>query len=162
MSAPCDDTLPSAITVNQFRKMLPEFSDSSIYLDEMIEPWLGLATSLLNQPRWGTFYNMGIALFTAHELTLGRQAQITASRGGVPGFGVGAVTAKSINGVSVSYNPGLSTLEGGGDWNLTTYGMRFLRFARMYGSGGDIAIGLDARMISEIDLLRGRIGFPHV
>jgi Protein of unknown function (DUF4054) len=157
----CNDPLPSAITVNNFRDMLPEFSDSSIYHDETIEVWLGLATSLLDPERWGTMYGMGIALMTAHEMTLDRQAQIVAQRGGVPGFGLGTVTAKSINGVSVSYNPQISTLTNGGDWNLTIYGIRFLRFARMFGSGGVQIVGADAARVSEAALMRGTARFPN-
>jgi hypothetical protein len=155
-------TVTPAITVAEFRQTFPEFDDSSVYLDEIVEPWLIVATQLLNPERWGAMYNVGIALFTAHELVLGQQAALTASRGGVPGLGVGVQTSKSINGVSVSYNPSLSALEDGGDWNLTTYGMRFLRFARMFGSGGVMIVGSDAGTVSETQLIGASIfTFPQ-
>lgn len=151
----------SAITVADFRGMFPEFSDSSVYLDEIVLPWLTLATGLLDPNRWGSMYNMGIALFTAHELALGQQAAITASRGGVPGLYVGMMTSKSINGVAVSYSPGLAALKDAGDFNLTTYGMRFIRFAWMFGSGGVMIVGEDAQSVNEDDLLNASVNtFP--
>jgi hypothetical protein len=151
-------TVASGITVADFRGLFPEFEDSSVYLDEVVQPWLTIATSLLDPNRWGAMYGMGIALFTAHELALDRQAMITASRGGVPGLGVGAMTSKSINGVSVSYNPSLASMTNAGDFNLTTYGMRFIRFAYMFGSGGVMIVGADAARVQESDLLSATAG----
>lgn len=142
-----------AVTVAQFRLLLPEFADSSVYLDEQVDPWLTLAASLLDALRWGTAYNLGVALFTAHQLTLQRQAVLIAQRGGIPGTSTGIVQSKSINGVSVSYNTSMSFLQGAGDWNLSVYGVRFIGFARMFGSGGVLVVGSDAALISEAQLV---------
>lgn len=155
-------TTQPAITVNYFRQLLPEFSDSSIFVDEVIEQWLLIASQLLKEERWRTMYSMGIALFTAHQVSLQRQAMITAQRGGVPGFGLGVVASKSVNGVSISYNNMLNVLKDGGDWNLTTYGVRFLSFARMFGSGGFQVVGSDAATVNESQLIgAGVFSFPN-
>lgn len=158
---PHQPTLAEENMVAGFRCMFPEFQDSSVFLDEMIEPWLVLAGRLLNACRWGSAYRLGLYLFTAHQITLQRQATIAAQRGGIPGLSTGIVQSKSINGVSVSYNASMGFLKEGGDWNLTVYGIRFLSFARMFGSGGDIAIGSDASMVSEAQLIQGVVPFPQ-
>lgn len=148
-------TITPAITVAQFRLNIPAFDDSSVYLDEVITIWLQVATSLLDPRRWGALLPIGISWFVAHQLALDRQAQIVALRGGVPGMGFGIVASKSINGVSVSYNNALSMLKDAGDWNLTIYGVRFLSFARMVGSGGVQIVGADAGRIAEGSILTG-------
>lgn len=149
------------ITVANFRDLFPEFSDSSVYLDERIEPWLTLAQTMLPASRWRNLYTMGVSLFVGHYLTLGRQAELTASRGGAPGIGLGVLTSKSINGVSAGYNTQLAALRDGGDWNLTTYGVRFLSFARMIGSGGVIVVGNDAALVLEGSLTSGAFNQPQ-
>lgn len=153
--------LISNMSVAHFRDLMPEFQDSSVYLDEMLEPWLTIASNLLNMRVWGSMYSMGIALFVAHQISLSRASALSARRGGAPGVGVGIVTNKSVNGVSIGYDVGSIALDKGGDWNLTTYGIRFLSFARMFGSGGVQVVGIDARNISEWSLLSGTVGqFP--
>lgn len=155
-------TIVPSITVADFRRNIPAFEDSSIYQDEVITIWLQVATGLLNARRWGSLLPMGISWFVAHQLALDRQAQIVALRGGVAGSGFGIVTSKSINGVSVSYNNALSGLKDAGDWNLTIYGVRFLGFARMFGSGGMQIIGDDAQLVAEGNLVTGFNGtFPN-
>jgi hypothetical protein len=144
------------ITAAQFRALLPEFADSSKFTDEAIDVWLIVATAQLNTTRWGSLYNLGLALFAAHNIVLGRFCTLQALRGGVPGMGgFGLIGSKSINGVSISYNTNLAALQDGGDFNLTLYGIRFLGFARMVGSGGVLILGTDAAQTSEADLIRG-------
>ena len=151
------------ISVSQFRQLLPEFADSSVYTDESITPWLWIGSRQLNPLRWGQMLWIGIAWFAAHQLSLGRQALLTARRGGVPGTSSGVVASKSVNGVSVSYDTGLSGLKDAGDWNLTTYGIRFLNFARMFGSGGLQLTGDwgDGNFAQE-ELLAGDSSFPII
>ena len=148
---------PQTMTASLFRKMLPEFADSSVYLDEIIDVWLNLAIAQLDPARWGGLWQMGVSMFVAHQLAIGRQTQLQASRGGPPGFAIGMVASKAINGVSVSYNTSASLLKDGGDFNLTIYGIRFLSFARMVGTGGFQIVGADAASVSEADLLRGDV-----
>lgn len=130
-------------SVPQFRALLPEFADSSVFADESIGPWLWIATQQLDPARWGVMFNIGVSWFVAHQLALQRQATLVARRGGVPGMALGVVSSKSVNGVSVSYDTNLGGIAGSGDWNLTTYGIRFLSFARMFGSGGVQITGIE-------------------
>jgi hypothetical protein len=143
------------LTIQQFRRSFPEFADSSVYLDEFVLPWLNLWSANINARRWGDFTAMGIMLAVAHQLALGRRSQQQASRGGAPGLGVGMLTSKAVASVSAGYDTASVALEGGGAWNLTTYGIQFLQFARMFGTGGIQIRGYDSWQVSEADLLNG-------
>ncbi len=153
-------TYTPIISVPQFRSLLPEFADSSVFTDEMVTPWLCIASQQLNGCKWGAMLNIGIAWFTAHQLSLQRQATLVAQRGGIPGASFGITNSKSVNGVSVGYDTGLSGLEGAGDWNLTTYGIRFLNFARMFGSGGQ-QVGPWESLPGDVVLLEDEVIFPE-
>lgn len=156
---PSDEPGPTP-TARQFRAMFPEFSDSSTFLDEVICMWLSLYADSLNACRWKQYYNYGIFLATAHAIALGRQAQKQVATGMTPGYGVGVISGKSAGSVSISYDTSAGRLDGGGDWNLTVYGIRFLGLARMIGSGGVQIRGADAMSVSEAALLRGDTGLP--
>jgi hypothetical protein len=62
------------VTLRQFRNMFPEFADSSVFLDEQVQPWLSLANQSLNPYRWRQYYARGVSLMVAHELALSRMA----------------------------------------------------------------------------------------
>jgi hypothetical protein len=81
-------------------------------------------------------------------------SELQAQRGGVPGMNMGLVSSKSVNGVSISYNNGLAIEANGGFWNLTSYGMRFLYFAKMAGSGPVQITGLDAFGTNDATIMR--------
>ena len=59
-----------------------------------------------------------------------------ASAGGIPGSSSGVQSSKSVDGVSVSYDTTVATVEGAGNLNLTTYGTRFAELRDMFGAGG--------------------------
>lgn len=145
------------VSVPRFRKLLSEFEDSSVYLDDHISPWLAIAGRLMIRGTWGPMYEMGVCLFTAHQLALQRAAELSARRGGSPGVGLGIVNSKTVGGASIGYDTSVSLLKNGGDWNLTIYGIRFLGFARMFGSGGIQIVGSDAARVSESNLLSGTL-----
>lgn len=123
------------ITVSQFRLDYPEFTDTTLYPDSQITYYLNLAGLLLNVCRWGNILNVGAELFVAHNIAIERQAQATAINGGVPGISSGPVSSKSVDKVSVSYDTQAGLETGAGHWNLTIYGTRFIRLAKMMGSG---------------------------
>lgn len=119
-----------------FRTAFPEFANAVIYPDSMVAAWITVATSLVNPTRWMELTDLGIQLVTAHHLTLGARDQNAAAVGGVPGIMTGPTNAKSVDKVSTSYDTNAASLEGGGFWNLTSYGARYLSLARMFGAGG--------------------------
>lgn len=123
------------LTVDQFRLEFPAFADASQYSDEMVSFWIDQAVNYtpIDQRRWGQFYNLGLRLYVAHNLALERMSMIQASRGAAP-VGAGLPTSKSVGGVSISYSVDFGSETGGGNWNLTIYGSRFIRLLREAGS----------------------------
>lgn len=119
-----------------FRQDFPEFSDPSIYADPQITFWLGVAENLVNRVRWGELAVQGVELITAHHLVLGRRDELASSVGGVPGLMTGPQSSKSVDKVSASYDTSAATVDGAGMWNLTTYGVRYMSLARLFGAGG--------------------------
>ena len=156
----CEPPVPPVPTVAAFRHMFPEYRDSSLFLDETIFPWLTLWSGQLRQDVWQTLWNLGVYLATAHVVALSKRDQLITARGGVPGMAVGVVSSKAVSGVSISYDTNAGLLQGAGDWNLTTYGVRFLGLARMVGTAVVQVRGADSWSVSEADLMSGTIQSP--
>jgi hypothetical protein len=125
-----------SLTPTQFRTDFPEFANTAIYPDSMVQAWLTVAASLVNATRWAELANIGMELVTAHHLVLGARDQNSAAVGGVPGLMTGPTSAKSVDKVSTSYDTGAASLDGAGFWSLSSYGIRYLTLARMFGAGG--------------------------
>ena len=135
------------ITPASFRIDLPEFADTQKYPNSMISYWIAIAVMMLPTSSWGmgsqspanpptTIYDFGCEQFVAHNLVLEAQAMAASTNGGVPGSGGnGIVTSESVGSVSRSYDASAGLNLDGADWNLTLYGVRFLRIARMRGRG---------------------------
>lgn len=123
------------IAYADFVTNFPEFS-GAVYTQAQVNFYLQLGYQLCSSPRWGMLQDQGVQLFTAHSIALARQRAKTAAAGGVPGVTQGVVAAKAVDKVSAGYDAQNVTLENGGDLNLTTYGLQFLRLSRMVGAGG--------------------------
>jgi hypothetical protein len=134
--APCPAPAVITITPQSLRLDFPEFGDPQRFTNSQINFWIGIAGKLLNSFRWGDLLDHGAALFVAHHLALSAKAQLTAQAGGVPGATQGVLTSKSVDKVSAGYDPSSVTLEGGGIYNTTSYGVEFLYLARQIGTGG--------------------------
>jgi len=120
----------------QFRADFPEFADTTKYPDSAVNLWLTLGANLLPEDRWCDLLDLGLELFAAHNLAIAAGNQLAASVGGAPGQVKGPTTSKSVDKVSVGYDSGAVALTDGGFYNLTTYGIQLLQFARMVGMGG--------------------------
>jgi hypothetical protein len=126
------------ITYEQFIGMFPVFKNELVFLQSDAELYLGL-TAFFDPRRYGQYLNLASALFAAHFLTIDAQDMLSISRGGLPGQTTGPAVSKSVGGASISYAE-YATIEGGttgnsGHWNLTVYGKRYLRIAKMAGAG---------------------------
>lgn len=120
----------------QFRALIPAFNDSSIYTDEALNLDLTMAANMVG-PRWYNLRPMGMALFVAHFLSLDERENRVARRGGVPGQGaIGVLSSKSIGSVSAGYDTSSGSEDGAGQWNMTSYGRRYIHFAKLVGMGG--------------------------
>jgi hypothetical protein len=124
------------VTASSFRQNFTEFSEPAVYGDPAINFWLTVSATLLDPTRWGTMLDLGTQLFIAHHLVLAARDQLAARAGGVPGAVQGVLTSKSVDKVSASYDAGSVALTDAGFWNMSSYGIRFLQYARYMGAGG--------------------------
>ena len=112
-----------------FRQAFPEFAPSP---DTTVNYWLGIGAKLVNPDRWGSMKDHGIYLVAAHFTALGL-ANATGRQGA---GGMGAVSAKSVDKLSVSYDTSAGSVDGAGAWNATIYGRQYAQLARIFGAGG--------------------------
>lgn len=131
-----------ALTVPLFRIRFPAFNDSAAYPDGQVGFYVGFAYKTLNADRWGSLLDEGAALFTAHFLAVDKLG-LKAGTAGIPGSSVGPVNTGSVDKVSYGRDTASVMEEASGHWGMTTYGLQFLRFARMIGAG-PVQIGQDA------------------
>jgi len=124
------------IDATAFRGMFPEFASTVQYSDAQILAWLTIAYDSFNACRFGASLDMAVALFTAHNLVLGANNVNVANNGGVPGTVTGPVTSQSAGHVSQSYNVTAMLLSGAGEFNGTSYGIRFWTLVRAKKIGG--------------------------
>lgn len=113
------------VTPAILRTNFPEFEDTAIYPDVVVQFWLGYAIKMLPECRWGDVLDEGVQLMTAHQLVLAARAGAIAA----------PQSAKAVDKVSVSYDTGAVTIENAGHWNGTSYGIQFYMLARMMGAG---------------------------
>ncbi len=129
------------VTPQQFRLDFPEFTDPILYPPGQLTFWLNMAYGMLNASRWGAQLDVGAELYVAHNVAIEARAQAEAANGGIPGGQVGPINSKSVDKVSIGYDTGSGVEQGAGHWNLTVYGTRFIRLAKMFGAG-PVQIGI--------------------
>lgn len=123
------------VNVDVFRTNFPEFSDTTIYPSSLITLWLAVAQKQVRECVWRNQVDLGVQLYTAHEITIAAQNQKAAAVGGVPGTSGGIANSKTVGGVSVGYDSTTQSENGAGWWNRTTYGQQFFRLAMIFGAG---------------------------
>lgn len=148
------------ITAAIFRQSFTEFANLTTYPDTMVDFWIGVAAVILPKRTWGMpadpvalpltkLYDIGATLYVAHMVSQEAAAVKAAAAGGNPGtVGKGPITSESVGGVSRAYDAQAGVLENGGNWNLTSYGVRFLQLGRLLGSG-PVQIGIDPGCVSS-------------
>lgn len=123
------------MTPGDFRQGFPEFASTSDYPDSMIQFWLDWAPKLLNESRWGEVFDLGVSLFTAHNISIEKRNLNAVVKGGVPGSSSMVMTASAVDKVSVSYDASAGLDPADGQWNLTNYGTRLIQILKMMGAG---------------------------
>lgn len=124
------------IDESSFRLNMPMFANVDDYPSAQFEYYLRLGVKLLPERRWDDLLDDGLTFFVAHYLVLNQRAMLAADIGADPGKVAGNETSKSVDGVSKSMDVSSISLEDGGHWNQTTFGIQFLQLARMVGAGG--------------------------
>lgn len=123
------------LTPAAFRDQFPVFASTTTYPDTEIQFWIDLAAKLHSVERWGDLYDYGVSLFVAHNLSLEFSSTAAAAAGQAPGQVVGALSSASVDKVSYSRDSSSAMDPKNGHWNLTTYGLRWVRLMRMIGAG---------------------------
>ncbi len=100
-----------------FSRLFPDVASTP----EQLAFWTSIGEGTLDRERWAELYEQGLALFVAHHAMVSKPGQ---------------VSSRKVDGVAVTYDTTSSALEGGGHWNLTVYGQRYLSLARLVGAGG--------------------------
>lgn len=121
------------ITVAVFRGQQPSFMNPAVYLDGQIQFFIDLGYSMLTS-RWGNSIDYGVSLFTAHFLALAKQAEQGGPKS-VPGVAIGVVSGGTVD--KVSYTRDITSImeDSAGHWGMTSFGLIYLRLARMMGAG---------------------------
>lgn len=127
--------MPITLTAAKFRDMFPELECPADYTEPRINIAISIAAKFMNEQRWGTWFEYGLGLLTAHRITLTKKSQVEAEFGLIPGAAEGVLTSKSADKVSLSFDASSTVEEGGGFYNLTRYGQEWLRLAKMVGAG---------------------------
>jgi len=132
------DITTSTLTAQQFRAEFPAF-DTGKYTNESITFWINQAINNPNGPiidpcRWGQFYDLGIRLWIAHNLTIYGDVEHR-ERVGSGGLATGLISNRSVGPGSVGYDVRAGFEDNAGNYNLTIYGQQFLRYLRMAGAG---------------------------
>ena len=122
------------IDVQQFRADFPEFASTSLYPSSGVQFWLNFAYKMIDSARFKDVTDMAAELFAAHHISLEARALLESKGGGIPGV-AGVISAKSVDKVSINYDTGAGTEPNAGHWNITIYGLRFIRMVNMFGAG---------------------------
>lgn len=123
------------ITYGAFIAAFPEFGNPASFPAGGVNFWAGMASLLMNTPRWGNMLNNAMMLFIAHNVALEAWAAAGATAGGIPGINRGVVSSEAAGAVNVSYDTANALVPDAGHWNLTTYGTRLMWLVNMFGAG---------------------------
>ena len=138
------------VTAATLRTAFPEFGSVVSFPGSAVDFWLTVAPRFVNANRWLENTDLGVMLFAAHNLVIEAKAFKDSEGGGIPGGSVGPVNSKSVDKVSVGYDTAGAAELDAGHWNLSVYGTRYVRMARMFGTGGlHIAGGYPADPLSS-------------
>lgn len=127
-----DDMNPEE-KVKCFRETLPEFENTELYPDKVILLQMTIAQKLLSECAWGDMYNYAVCLLTAHLLVL-KDASTSNSSGKVNGNGVQSIASKTVDRVSISYNPPAG-YDASNSFSATSYGRLYLDLIKLFGVG---------------------------
>lgn len=130
------------VTPVEFITNFSEFGNAANYPVSQIQFWLNTAYKRLPARPWGDLLDLGAQLYVAHNLALEFQNGKQAGNGIQPGQQTGPLNSKSVDKVAMGYDTGAGSIDGGGNYNLTNYGTRFLELVDIVGVLGTAIIGL--------------------
>lgn len=115
----------------------PEFGNTSAYPASQVDFWIAQAGIALSPARFGRQLDLATMLFVAHNLALSavsRRAEAVAP-GGAASVSLAPISSKSVDGISKTYDNGLTATSGAGQWNATSYGQRLYKLLQGANAG---------------------------
>ena len=124
-----------ALTPADFKARYPEFDSVD---DARIQTFLDEAQLEVGEVPWGTLYEKGVFLLTAHLVVIDQRNQ-TSSGSGVPS--PGQLASRKVGDVAVSFATQTTSPDGSDEWYLSSsYGAEYLRLKKRKGIGA-VAVG---------------------
>src|SRR5438874_1816758 len=122
-----------AVTKAKFRADFPEFTSTVTYPDSQVQFYIDLFVGAFMGARWGAgvLSDYGTELFVAHNLCLEMEAQRMATRGQNPGQIIAPLSGGTVDKVSYTRNLQAILDPKNGHWNLSQYGLRYIRLVNM-------------------------------
>ena len=109
------------ITVEQFRELLPAFSDSTVYPDDEIQSFINLAVVNFNGCFWGSRLQVGEAMWVAHWLTIAGSSSNMPATIPMPSFAI----SKKVGDTSITYSDKILEQQMQNPYLRTPYGQQY-------------------------------------
>ncbi|GLG02172.1 hypothetical protein Alches_22130 [Alicyclobacillus hesperidum subsp. aegles] len=130
--------------VSDFLAVYPQFgtdaNGNAIVPQSVLQTFVTLASSVLQQVRWRSYWQIAMGLFVAHFATLYLQSMADPNSGAAAVFEAGraqgVITGESVGDVSYSADTSAANVDGWAAWNLTSYGQQLATIGRLVGRGG--------------------------
>ncbi len=126
------------MTVEEFRAFLTQFTDDTVWPDDLVQIALDEAGYETGGKNWtGTTKERGQGYFAGHWLLVTYPSGSDSSLSGGSGSAKFAVSSKSVGDESTSFNTGNESNVSFGDaWLASTqYGIQFMRLRKRVGMG---------------------------
>lgn len=107
--------------------------------DDVMDACIAEAVLLIQESKWGDFYDIGLLYLSAHLIVATTPDQADAGDAGAGG----PVTSRRVGDVAVTYgstaSASSSSSASADDFNSTVYGRRYLQYRRMLQGGPFVA-----------------------
>lgn len=151
---PSGSNMPTGVNpaygVSDFLAFYPQFgvgptTGVPVVPENVVAAFVTLATTALQQVRWGAIWSIAVGWYAAHFCTLYLQSVADPDSGGAAVFEAGRsrglILSKSVGDVSVSMDPNLAgrdqpSMAGWGAFHLTVFGQQLITTGRLIGKGG--------------------------
>ena len=150
---PSGANLPTGVNpaygVSDFLAFYPQFGNNAqgvpVVPLQVVTAFVVLATTALQQVRWGAIWQTAVGWYAAHFCTLYLQSVADPNGGAAAVFEAGraqgVIMSKSVGDVSVSLDPNLAgrdqpSMAGWGAYHLTVFGQQLITAGRLIGKGG--------------------------
>lgn len=126
----------------QYPQFGPDSNGNYVVPQTVVQMYIDLASSCIQQARWQSYWHIAIGWFVAHFCTMYLQGTADPNSGAgavlAAGKAAGLNTSESVGDVSASidYDMVARDLDGWAAWKLTVYGQQLATVGKLVGKGG--------------------------